>query len=57
MLYIMKYLYAYKYMLILDNVRNSVAHLVGEWRRDGENERQPFKTKTRVTCLLNFRLH
>ena len=38
-------------MLIHDDVRNNVVHLVVEWRKDGENERRAFKTKTWATLL------
>jgi hypothetical protein len=30
-------------MLIEDNIRNGVVHLVAELRRDGENDRHEFK--------------
>ena len=35
----------YMYVLIYDNVRNDVVHLIEEWRRDGENKKHEFKEK------------
>lgn len=45
------YFISCKTMLIKDDVRNSVIHLVVEWRRDGGNERRAFEEKIWATHL------
>jgi hypothetical protein len=41
----------YKYMLVQDDVRNSVIHLIAKRRRDGENQKWAFKKTTCATHL------